>query len=165
MSAFPFTEVTMVEAPECPESFSTPVNTYKPLFHRLTPTKVCRPYSVIGTTNWTNLNSKQSNANRWYQRLYFSGSYNYRDAGFKFHSNGAYDSSVLGIMRNRWDFVGGCLGVQIGLPLLTPTQPPRNPLATLRQPPRNNEQMTVILFRVKRYVFRVPCCGKSQAVL
>jgi len=53
-----------------------------------------------------------------------------------------YLTLVLGIMRNRWDFPGGLLGVQRGLPLLTP-----------RQPPRSKERMTVILFLIQRSVF------------
>jgi len=33
-------------------------------------------------------------------------------------------------MRNRKDFIGDLLGVQRGLPLLTPSKPPGNPQAT-----------------------------------
>ena len=45
-------------------------------------------------------------------------------------NNAPDDTFVLGIKRNQSDFPGPFLGVQLGLPLLTPRQPPGNPQAT-----------------------------------
>ena len=41
-----------------------------------------------------------------------------------------FHTPVLGIKRNRRDFIRGFEGVQRDLPLLTPRKPPRNPQAT-----------------------------------
>jgi len=49
-------------------------------------------------------------------------------------------------------FRGGFEGVQLGLPLLTLSQPSANPQATPRQPPMKYEQMMVKKMGEKRQI-------------
>jgi len=68
-------------------------------------------------------------------------------------NNAPDDTFILGIKWNQSDFPGPFMGAQLGLPLLTPRQPPGNPQETPSEHRINDSYI------VPCSVFHVQRCG------